>query len=71
MPVLLVYGDPALGGIIGPDLAAEARRISPLIYPVQIPSAGHNVRREGFEDFVAAVREFMAMVRRTEPVLAA
>jgi pimeloyl-ACP methyl ester carboxylesterase len=66
-PVLLVYGDPALGGIIGPDLAAEARRVNPLIQPTQIPGAGHNVRREGFGDFMSAVREFLAAVRRAAP----
>ena len=64
-PVLLVYGNPALGSIVGPDVAAEAQRLNRLIHPVQIASAGHSVRREQFDAYVDAVREFLAMVQRT------
>jgi pimeloyl-ACP methyl ester carboxylesterase len=63
-PVLLIYGSPALGSIVGPDVAAEARRINPLVEPVQIPAAGHSIRREGFEEYVATVREFLARLQR-------
>lgn len=63
-PVLLIYGNPELGGIVGPDIAAEARRINPLITPVQIPGAGHSIRRERFDDYVAALREFFAQILR-------
>jgi len=63
-PVLLIYGNPELGGIVGPDVAAEAHRINPLVTPVQIPAAGHSVRRERFDDYVAALREFFAQIRR-------
>ena len=63
-PVLLIYGNPALGSIVGPDVAAEARRLNPLVEPVQIPEAGHNIRRERFDDYVAVVREFLAKLER-------
>jgi pimeloyl-ACP methyl ester carboxylesterase len=63
-PVLLIYGNPALGGIVGPDVAAEARRINPLVEPVQIPSAGHSIRRERFDDYVAVLYEFLARIQR-------
>jgi pimeloyl-ACP methyl ester carboxylesterase len=62
-PTLLIYGDQELGGIVGPDIAAEAKRINDLVTPVQIPGAGHSIRRERFDDFVAAVREFLAWIR--------
>jgi pimeloyl-ACP methyl ester carboxylesterase len=62
-PVLLIYGDKELGGIVGPDVAAEAKRINDLVTPVQIPGAGHSIRREQFDDFVSAVREFLAWLQ--------
>jgi len=63
-PVLLIYGNPALGGIVGADVAAEARRINGLVEPVQIPSAGHSIRREQFAEYVAVLREFLARLQR-------
>jgi N-formylmaleamate deformylase len=64
-PVLLIYGDQELGGIVGPDIAAEAKRIIDLVTPVQVPGAGHSVRREKFDEYVAAVREFLAWLRHS------
>jgi N-formylmaleamate deformylase len=65
-PTLLLYGEPSLGGIITPAAAAYARQLNPLIQPRQIPGAGHNVRRENFEDTVAAIQEFFATVRHMQ-----
>jgi pimeloyl-ACP methyl ester carboxylesterase len=67
-PVLLVYGNTNLGGIVGPDIAAEARRLNELVEPVQVPTAGHSIRRERFEDYLAVVREFLARIQRIQPV---
>lgn len=67
-PVLLVYGNTNLGGIVGPDIAAEARRLNGLVEPVQIPTAGHSIRREQFEDYLAVVREFLARIQRIQPI---
>jgi hypothetical protein len=33
---------------------------------VQIPNAGHSIRRECFDEYVAVVREFLARVYRRE-----
>ena len=63
-PVMLVYGNTALGGIVGPDVAAVAHQLKPLVEPVQIPAAGHSIRRECFDEYLAAVREFLARVMR-------
>jgi N-formylmaleamate deformylase len=65
-PTLLIYGNPALGSIISPAVAAEARRINSLVQPVQIPNAGHSIRRECFDEYVAVVREFLARLYRRE-----
>ena len=59
VPTLLVYGDPAQGGIVTPDLAAEAVAENANIRAVHVPAAGHNIRRENFADFHAAVRDFL------------
>jgi pimeloyl-ACP methyl ester carboxylesterase len=63
-PTLLIYGNPDLGGIVGPDIAAEARRINPLIEPVQIAAAGHEIRRDQYDEYRAVLREFLARVQR-------
>lgn len=63
-PVLLVYGNTNLGGIVGPDIAAEAHRLNPLVEPVQVSTAGHSIRREKFEEYLAVVREFLARIQR-------
>lgn len=64
VPVLLIYGNRELGSIVGPDVAAEAHRLNPLVEPVQVSTAGHSIRRESYEPYVAAVREFLAQVLR-------
>jgi N-formylmaleamate deformylase len=58
-PTLLIYGEQARGGLVTPEVAAEVRRVNPWIRAVQIPSSGHNIRRENFSDFISAVREFL------------
>lgn len=57
---LLVCGDAALGGLVRPELAEEARALNPHLTVVRIEGAGHNVRRENFPAFLSAVREFLA-----------
>jgi len=59
-PVLLITGDPALGAIVTPELAAEAQRLNDNIRVAHIAGAGHNIRREQFDAFLRAVRAFLA-----------
>jgi pimeloyl-ACP methyl ester carboxylesterase len=61
-PVLLITGDPEKGGIVTPEMAAEAQRLAPSLRVVRIEGAGHSVRRDRFEEYMAAVREFLAAV---------
>lgn len=51
--------EPERGGMVTPDLAAEAEAVNPRIRVVQIECAGHNVRRENFPAYLAAVRGFL------------
>jgi N-formylmaleamate deformylase len=59
MPALLVTGEVEKGGIISADMAEKAHALNPLIQVAHIPGAGHNVRRENFPAFMAAVSEFL------------
>jgi N-formylmaleamate deformylase len=58
-PVLLVTADPALGAIVSPEVAREAAGLNPRLEVAHIPGAGHSIRREQFELYVEAVREFL------------
>ncbi len=60
VPTLLIYGESARGGLVTPDIAAEAMRINPQTKALQITGAGHNIRRENFHGFLCAVREFLS-----------
>ena len=58
-PTLLVTSDSTRGGIVTPAIAAEATALNPLIQVAHIDGAGHNIRRENFPAFMAAVRAFL------------
>ena len=58
-PTLLVTADPAKGGIVTPETAAELTNKHPNIRVAYIDGAGHNVRRDQFTAYMAAVRPFL------------
>jgi N-formylmaleamate deformylase len=64
VPMLLITADPEQGGIITPEVAEEATRLQPALKVVRLRGAGHNIRREQFDPFVAAMRAFLAEVAR-------
>lgn len=59
-PTLMITADPALGAIVTPDVAREAAELNERLQFAHIAGAGHNIRRERFEAYVEAVREFLA-----------
>jgi pimeloyl-ACP methyl ester carboxylesterase len=60
VPVLLVTGDDTAGGrIVSPESAARAQELSPSLEVVCLAGAGHNVQRDAYDGFVAAVTEFL------------
>ena len=59
-PALLITADPERGAIVTAEQSAEAARIAPSLGVVHLPGAGHNIRRERFDGYVAAVRAFLA-----------
>lgn len=54
-PSLLIYGDTEKGGIVGEHTAAAVQALNPLVQTRHVPGAGHNLRREAFEAYVALV----------------
>lgn len=62
-PTLLLYGETERGGLVSPQVAAEAMRINSQITAVQIEGAGHNIRRENFAGFLAQVRAFVGTTK--------
>lgn len=61
-PVLLVTADnpPLANGAVTPEAAVIAKESCATLEVVNLPGAGHNVRREQFGPFVAAVGAFLA-----------
>jgi pimeloyl-ACP methyl ester carboxylesterase len=59
VPTLLIHGDPEFGSLISPAIAAEAMSLNPRIVAARVAGAGHNVRRENFAQYLAAVQEFL------------
>lgn len=58
-PTLLVTADPARGGIVTPETSADLVAKHPNIGVAYIDGAGHNVRRDQFTAYMAAVRPFL------------
>ena len=58
-PTLLIHGETGHDGIVTDAIAAEAMSLNPRIVTRCIPGAGHNVRRENFEDYIEAVLGFL------------
>ena len=60
VPVLLVCGgNEERGRIVPPSVATRAGELCPTLESVCLEQAGHNVRREAYDDYVAAVRAFL------------
>lgn len=59
-PGLLITGDPIRGAIVTPEVAQQALATWPTASLVHIEGAGHSIRRDRHQDFVTAVRQFLA-----------
>ena len=59
VPLLLVMGDPDLDAIASPDVAAEVAALHDDVSVVTIDGAGHNIRRERLDAYVAALTAFV------------
>jgi N-formylmaleamate deformylase len=59
-PVLLVTADPELGAIVTPEIAKEAASLWREGQVAHLAGAGHNIRREQFDQYVKQVTAFLA-----------
>lgn len=58
-PALLITADLDRGAIVRPEMAAAMQQQMPQIQVAPIPGAGHSIRREQFDRYVAVVRSFL------------
>lgn len=59
-PALLITADLDRGAMVRPEHVAKLQRQMPQLQVAHIPGAGHSVRREQFERYIAVVRSFLA-----------
>jgi pimeloyl-ACP methyl ester carboxylesterase len=58
-PALLLTADTNQGSIVPPEVADQVAQVNPLFHVVNIPGAGHNIRRENFTGYMLALHEFL------------
>jgi N-formylmaleamate deformylase len=58
-PVLLITSDVEQGAIVSVEVAELAMKINPCIEVAFIPDAGHNIRRDNYAGYMAAVNGFL------------
>lgn len=58
-PVLLIGGNPRLGGVITAEVVEELKKVWKKPEILQMENAGHSVRREQFEPYLDAVKKFL------------
>jgi N-formylmaleamate deformylase len=58
-PALLITADLDRGAIVRPEMAAAMQQQMPQLQIVHIPGAGHSIRREQFDRYIAVVRSFL------------
>ncbi len=59
-PSLLITADPQKGAIVSPELARQASLLNPQVRVVHLGGGGHNIRRESYPGYIAALRAFLA-----------
>ncbi|MFH1571226.1 MAG: alpha/beta hydrolase [Gemmatimonadota bacterium] len=59
-PALLLTGDPEQGAIVTEAVAQRFASLCPQGRSVRLAGAGHSIRRERFDEYAVAVREFLA-----------
>jgi pimeloyl-ACP methyl ester carboxylesterase len=59
-PTLLITSDSNQGGIVTPQMARTAILLNRRIQMANIAGVGHNIRREDYQGYMRAVREFLA-----------
>ena len=58
-PTLLINGDTESGAILDKTTSESIRAINPKIQLCHIPSASHHIRRDKFDLYMQAVKDFL------------
>ncbi len=61
-PMLVFAGDPALGGIVTPEVVAKIRELNPQVNIVVVPNVGHLIRFDQYIVFIDVLRAFLKQV---------
>ena len=61
-PMLVFAGNPALGGIVTPEVVAKVRELNPKVNIVVIDNAGHLIRFDQYAAFMDALLAFLKKV---------
>ncbi len=61
-PTLLITADPDEGALVTPEVAQEIKRLIPDLRIEHIAGAGHSIRREQFQPYIAAVTNYLKEV---------
>ena len=63
-PGLLITGDPDLGAIITSEIADEISQVWKRVEIVNIPGAGHSIRREKYREFRDVIKKYLRKLKR-------
>ena len=59
-PTLLIMADPTLGSLVTAQHATLLKNLLPQVQIAHITGAGHSIRRDQFQRFMAAVEAFLS-----------
>ncbi len=63
VPLLMITGNPELGGIVTAEVAARIHELNPKIQIHNIPDVGHLIRFDKFDEFMSTLSAFLEKVR--------
>ena len=58
-PTLLITGDPVRGALVTSENVQTLRQFIPHLQVAHLPDAGHSIRRDQFDRYLAVVRDFL------------
>lgn len=61
-PMLIYVGNPALGGIVTPEVVAKIRELNPKVNIAAVPNAGHLIRFDQYDIFMDALLAFLKQI---------
>jgi pimeloyl-ACP methyl ester carboxylesterase len=62
LPMLIFAGDPALGGIVTPEVVSKIRELNPQVNIVVVPNVGHIIRFDRYAQYIEALQAFLKQV---------